>query len=320
MDKQIKDIEELVFTAAGLREGPGDTVKVAVVDFVDADRDLAPVEPPSFMELALRQSGSYVTAGAVVLAAVLLIWFGRAAGDEGAARAPLRTDAGGLGALPALGEMATALPAHDGTPGGEHNFAHRGEGRTRRISRPCWRVRTQSSQRHLQKLVEFRRRRRRRDPQAMDPSRSEHMKPVPISQYLDHVGRAARSELPEPRREAPVFKPRVFRAVQDCAAPRAGHGARGARGGDRRTARPSRVRNAASAPILKTHGPRLRASSRTRPEPPAVDVEKLVAEAYERGLREGAATARAEDAEILAREQAAMQQRGVESQRRFPGQ
>ncbi len=139
------------------------------------------------------------------------------------------------------------------------------------------------------------------------------MKPVPISQYLDHVGRAARSESPEPRREAPVFKPRVIRAVQDAPRPapamarvvrEAATGGRAAQPREERRERPN-LENAWAPPESVVP---------PRPEPPAVDVEKLVAEAYERGLREGAATARAEDAEILAREQAAMQQRGVESQ------
>ena len=35
MDKQVKEIEQLVATAAGLRKERGDTIKVAVVDFAD---------------------------------------------------------------------------------------------------------------------------------------------------------------------------------------------------------------------------------------------------------------------------------------------
>ncbi|HEY1943937.1 MAG TPA: hypothetical protein VGH40_17640 [Roseiarcus sp.] len=136
------------------------------------------------------------------------------------------------------------------------------------------------------------------------------MKPVPISQYLDHVGRAARSESPEP----PVFKPRVIRAVQDAPRPapamarvlrEAATGGRSAQPREERRER-SNLEDAWAPPPESVVPP--------RPEPPAVDVEKLVAEAYERGLREGAATARAEDAETLAREQAAVQQRGLESQ------
>ena len=77
MDKQVKEIEQLVSTAAGLRKDRGDTVKIAVVDFAaDAGRDLAPVEPPSLLETLARQAGSFVSSGAIVLVALLLLWFG----------------------------------------------------------------------------------------------------------------------------------------------------------------------------------------------------------------------------------------------------
>ncbi len=155
MDKQIKDIEGLVFTAAGLQKDRGDTVKVAVVDFVDADRDLAPVEPPSFMELALRQSGSYVTAGAVVLAAVLLIWFGLRPATKALLALPSEQTQEALEALPGLGEMATALPALDGTPGGEHNFLIEAKDERDEFLESLLARKDKSPQRHLQKLVEF---------------------------------------------------------------------------------------------------------------------------------------------------------------------
>ena len=77
MDKQVKEIEQLVSTAAGLRKDRGDTVKIAVVDFAaNSGRDLAPVEPPSLLETLARQAGSFVSAGAIVLVALLLLWFG----------------------------------------------------------------------------------------------------------------------------------------------------------------------------------------------------------------------------------------------------
>jgi flagellar M-ring protein FliF len=75
-DKQVKDIEQLVSSAAGLRKERGDTIKVSVVDFVDSGHELEPVEGPSLTEQIMRQSGSLVSAGTVVLVAVLLIWLG----------------------------------------------------------------------------------------------------------------------------------------------------------------------------------------------------------------------------------------------------
>ena len=76
IDKQVKDIEQLVTSAAGLRKERGDTIKVSVVDFVDSGRELEPVEGPSLTEQIMRQSGAMVSAGTVLLVAVLLIWLG----------------------------------------------------------------------------------------------------------------------------------------------------------------------------------------------------------------------------------------------------
>jgi flagellar M-ring protein FliF len=76
IDKQVKEIEQLVSSAAGLRKERGDTLKVSVVDFVDSGRELEPVEGPSLTEQIMRQSGSLLSAGTVLLVAVLLIWLG----------------------------------------------------------------------------------------------------------------------------------------------------------------------------------------------------------------------------------------------------
>ena len=76
IDKQVKDIEQLVSSAAGLRKERVDTIKISVVDFVDSGKELEPVEGPTFTEQLMRQSGSLVSAGTVLLVAVLLIWFG----------------------------------------------------------------------------------------------------------------------------------------------------------------------------------------------------------------------------------------------------
>jgi flagellar M-ring protein FliF len=76
IDKQVKEIEQLVSSAAGLRKERGDTIKVSVVDFVDSGKELEPVEGPSLTEQVMRQSGTLISAGAVVLVAVLMLWLG----------------------------------------------------------------------------------------------------------------------------------------------------------------------------------------------------------------------------------------------------
>ena len=102
---QIKEIEQLVASAAGLDKQRGDVVKISVVDFVDSSRDLEPAPGPSIVEILARQTGSIVNAGAVVLVAAMVLWFGvrpglkmllaSARGCRGSAAAPWRScDAG----------------------------------------------------------------------------------------------------------------------------------------------------------------------------------------------------------------------------------
>jgi flagellar M-ring protein FliF len=76
LDKQIKDLEQLVESASGLNHERGDELKVSVVDFVDSSKDLEPVAGPSYVEILEHQTGSIVNAGAILLVAGMLIWFG----------------------------------------------------------------------------------------------------------------------------------------------------------------------------------------------------------------------------------------------------
>ncbi len=137
------------------------------------------------------------------------------------------------------------------------------------------------------------------------------MKAVPISQYLDHIGRVAQSDLQSPRRDAALFKPRVIRVVENSekrnpfvfsmalrdAATAAREGA--LEEGRARADPQERSSSDEDAP----YGP--------RKTPPAADVEARIAEAYDRGGREGFAAARAEDADALARERAGQQEQAL---------
>jgi flagellar M-ring protein FliF len=73
---QIKEDEQLVASAAGLDKQRGDVVKISVVDFVDTAHDLEPAPGPSLVEVLARQTSSFANAGAVVLVAAMIIWFG----------------------------------------------------------------------------------------------------------------------------------------------------------------------------------------------------------------------------------------------------
>jgi flagellar M-ring protein FliF len=122
IDKQIKNIEQLVSSAAGLSTARGDTIKVSVVDFVDSGRDLEPVPGPSIVELLLRQSGSLISAAAVITVALMLIWFGirpatkmlLAAPPPAQEEAMTLLSAGARPALASAGASVKSLPGAEG--------------------------------------------------------------------------------------------------------------------------------------------------------------------------------------------------------------
>jgi flagellar M-ring protein FliF len=76
IDKQIKEVEKVVETAAGLDPARGDRVTVAAVDFIVDTERLDPVPSPDIVDMLMRQMGSFVNAIAIVAGIALLIWFG----------------------------------------------------------------------------------------------------------------------------------------------------------------------------------------------------------------------------------------------------
>jgi flagellar M-ring protein FliF len=75
-DQQLMEIEQLVTSAAGVSKDRGDQLKVTSVSFVDSAASLAPVAGPGIVELLVRQAGTVINAAAILILAVLLIWFG----------------------------------------------------------------------------------------------------------------------------------------------------------------------------------------------------------------------------------------------------
>jgi len=74
-DQQLMQIEQLVGSAAGFSKDRGDQLKVTAVTFADAAA-LTPVAGPGIVELLVRQAGTVINAGAILIVAILLIWFG----------------------------------------------------------------------------------------------------------------------------------------------------------------------------------------------------------------------------------------------------
>ena len=164
LDKQVKEIEQLVTTAAGLRKDRGDLVKIAVVDFAaDSGRDLAPVAPPSQLETLARPAGSFVSSGAIVLVALLLLWFGlrpatrmllAAPADSAPAFAGLSELPAPMQALDSLGGPGPAI-ALGGLGGPETNFLIDANDERDDFLKELVARKDKSPQRHLQKLVDF---------------------------------------------------------------------------------------------------------------------------------------------------------------------
>jgi flagellar M-ring protein FliF len=105
VDKQLRDLEEIVSSAAGLDKTRGDLVKLSAVDFVDAGHDLEPVPGPGFTEILTHQTGVIVNGLVVLIVVLALIWFG--------VRPAIRAALGGSIASAGMGPTAPALLATD---------------------------------------------------------------------------------------------------------------------------------------------------------------------------------------------------------------
>jgi flagellar M-ring protein FliF len=76
IDKQLKEVERLAGSAAGIDMKRGDRITVAAVEFVQSDQILEPVASVGLFEHLVRQAGTLVNAAAMITVTALLIWFG----------------------------------------------------------------------------------------------------------------------------------------------------------------------------------------------------------------------------------------------------
>jgi flagellar M-ring protein FliF len=141
---QVKEIEQLVASAAGLDKQRGDVVKISVVDFVDSSRDLEPAPGPSILEILARQTGSIVNAAAVVLVAAMVVWFGVRPGLKMLLAAPMVASGASTDATPALG-----------APDAGQNFLIEADDGRDAFLEALLARRDKGPERKLQKLIEF---------------------------------------------------------------------------------------------------------------------------------------------------------------------
>jgi flagellar M-ring protein FliF len=76
VDKQLKEIEHLVGSAAGIDAKRGDRVTVSAVEFLPNDRLLEPAPSPGITSHLMDHAGSAIRAVTVLVMTLLLIWFG----------------------------------------------------------------------------------------------------------------------------------------------------------------------------------------------------------------------------------------------------
>jgi flagellar M-ring protein FliF len=76
VDAQLKQLQTVVETAVGVDEKRGDRVSVTALDFMSDGSAFPPVPEPSFIEVLMRQAGSFINAAAIIIATLLLILLG----------------------------------------------------------------------------------------------------------------------------------------------------------------------------------------------------------------------------------------------------
>jgi flagellar M-ring protein FliF len=76
IDARVKEMSELAASAAGLNTARGDHIQVTAVDFAENFASMEPVPPLTLTDVLLRQMGTVVNALAILVVAILLIWFG----------------------------------------------------------------------------------------------------------------------------------------------------------------------------------------------------------------------------------------------------
>lgn len=115
---QVTEVEQLAASAAGLVQARGDQIKVTVVDFAEDAAALEPVPGEGIGSQIMGNIGTIINAGALVLAAVLIVLLGL----RPALKAILAAPGGGVAPRHG-GADATALAMGAGAMGGNSPFA-----------------------------------------------------------------------------------------------------------------------------------------------------------------------------------------------------
>lgn len=150
IDRQMREIEQLVASSAGARKERGDFIKISAVDFVEAGHDLEPQPAPALGELLLRQSGTVLNALTILVVAILLIWFGLRPATKAIFAAPTTAAAAPL----QLGSLDD-LPQLESDDGNRAQLPTRTEMGDANLIEDLTNSPRRAPQRRLQQIVEF---------------------------------------------------------------------------------------------------------------------------------------------------------------------
>lgn len=146
IDARLKEIEQLVFSAAGLKKERGDTLKVTAVEFTFNEHEIGPVESPGVVAMLGSHLGSFLNALTAIAIAALVVVFGLAPARRAllAQDSPVRLEPPPL--LAQAPPLALAAAAQEQTPtllAGVHNYLEDATGGER-----------DSARRRLEQLIE----------------------------------------------------------------------------------------------------------------------------------------------------------------------
>jgi flagellar M-ring protein FliF len=105
VERQLKEIEQLAASAAGVRKERGDVLKISAVDFMFNDQEMAPVEAPGLGDALRRHIGAIINAATILIVTGLIVAFGLTP----VTRALLAAEPVGSETIPALTGMEAGL-------------------------------------------------------------------------------------------------------------------------------------------------------------------------------------------------------------------
>jgi flagellar M-ring protein FliF len=76
IDRQVKEIEQIVSSSAGIKKERGDVLKVSAVDFTFNEHEMNPMESPGLLEALSHYFGTMINAVTVLAITGLLVFFG----------------------------------------------------------------------------------------------------------------------------------------------------------------------------------------------------------------------------------------------------